>query len=91
MTVLVTGATGFVGTHLCDYLEAEEFLFRKAVRRNVDGEEQAIVVGDIDGQTDWSQALDGIEVVVHLAAKVHQPHDAIEENYFAINVDVILQ
>lgn len=71
MTIMVTGATGFVGTNLCDYLEAKEFLFRKAVRRNADGDEQTIVVGDIDGQTDWSQALEGVEVVVHLAARVH--------------------
>ncbi len=30
-----------------------------------------MVVGDIDGQTDWSQALAGVDCVVHLAARVH--------------------
>jgi len=90
MTVLVTGATGFVGTHLCEYLEVKDFSFRKAVRRNVDGDEQAIVVGDIDGQTDWSQALDGIEVVVHLAARVHIMLESAKDPFVEfrrVNVD----
>ena len=30
-----------------------------------------VVVGDIDGATDWSQALAGVDVVFHLAARVH--------------------
>ena len=29
------------------------------------------MVGDIGPETDWSEALDGIEGVVHLAARVH--------------------
>jgi UDP-glucose 4-epimerase len=30
-----------------------------------------VIVGDIDGQTNWSHALVGIDCVVHLAARVH--------------------
>jgi len=30
-----------------------------------------VVVGDIGPETDWSEALDGIEGIVHLAARVH--------------------
>ena len=30
-----------------------------------------LAIGDIGPNTDWSAALKGIEVVVHLAAKVH--------------------
>ena len=30
-----------------------------------------VIIGDIDGQTDWSPALSGIDCVVHLAARVH--------------------
>jgi nucleoside-diphosphate-sugar epimerase len=30
-----------------------------------------VIVGDIDGATDWSQALAGVDVVFHLAARVH--------------------
>ena len=33
-------------------------------------------VGDIGPETDWSEALDGIEGIVHLAARVHVMDDA---------------
>jgi nucleoside-diphosphate-sugar epimerase len=33
--------------------------------------ENCLVVGDIDGRTDWKQALSGASVVVHTAARAH--------------------
>jgi UDP-glucose 4-epimerase len=52
---------------------AAPFEFRAAVRSHPVPEFGAdqVTVGDIDGQTDWSQALAGIDCVVHLAARVH--------------------
>lgn len=32
-------------------------------------------VGSIDGATDWTNALRGVEVVIHLAARVHVMKD----------------
>jgi len=32
---------------------------------------ERVMVGDIGQETDWSEALDGIDTVVHLAARVH--------------------
>jgi len=67
---LITGASGFVGrTLLATSVPLE---FRAAVRAPPAtgvGANQ-VVVGSIDGQTDWSQALAGIDCVVHLAARV---------------------
>jgi UDP-glucose 4-epimerase len=68
--VLITGAGGFVGRTLLAATVPLEF--RSAVRAPPDpgpGPNQ-VVVGNIDGQTDWSRALAGIECVVHLAARV---------------------
>lgn len=68
--VLITGAGGFVGRTLLSSTVPLEF--RSAVRAPPDpgpGPNQ-VVVGNIDGQTDWSRALAGIECVVHLAARV---------------------
>lgn len=62
MRILVSGAGGFVGRHLTDTLRARGHEVRAAGRASV---------GDIGPQTDWSGALDGIEVVVHLAARAH--------------------
>lgn len=71
--ILVTGATGFVGRALCDALANRGRSVTKAVRRLVAGEAQdsVVTVGDIGSQTDWHAALNGVEVVVHLAARVH--------------------
>jgi len=69
--VLITGATGFVGRALIS--TASPLYLRAAVRsHSVPGlGADQVIVGNIDGQTDWSQALAGIDCVVHLAAHVH--------------------
>jgi nucleoside-diphosphate-sugar epimerase len=71
--VLVTGANGFVGGVLCGELQARGFAVRAAVRAGslqVENAEMA-AVGAIDGETDWNQALSDVDVVIHLAARVH--------------------
>lgn len=71
--ILVTGSNGFVGKALCSRLHADGLPVRAAVRLStVAGQ---IGVGQLDGNTDWSAALDGIVCVVHLAARVHVMDD----------------
>ncbi len=74
MNALVTGANGFVGQVLCRDLIERGYAVRGAVRQEAavlpPGMEK-IVVGPIDGNTDWSDALQGIDIVFHLAARVH--------------------
>lgn len=75
--ILVTGAAGFVGRALCRELMARGGVVRAAVRRsgNVPTGCELAVVGDIGPATDWSAALDGVDALVHLAARVHVMHD----------------
>ena len=74
MRILVTGANGFVGSALCETLQRRGFKVRKAVRSG--GQDPDTVnVGSICGDTDWSGALRGCDVVVHLAARVHVMND----------------
>ena len=69
MKVLVTGAGGFVGKGLVPCLERQGHVVVRAVRAaREDGE---VSVGEIGPDTDWGAALDGVEAVVHLAARVH--------------------
>lgn len=73
MSILVTGANGFVGSALCECLRKRGMSVRGATRTrglNVDGDE-CIAVGDISAQTDWTPALKNVDQVVHLAARVH--------------------
>ena len=71
--MLVTGAQGFVGLPLSTALVKLGYQVRCAVRGSfhVNEEQEATSVGDINGATDWANALVGVAVVIHLAARVH--------------------
>ncbi|MBN1256674.1 MAG: NAD-dependent epimerase/dehydratase family protein [Planctomycetes bacterium] len=80
--IMVTGADGFVGTALCRKLVADGYAVRGAVwelalvtdHNKISGVDY-IEVGGIDGETDWRDAVEGIETVIHLAARVHVMHE----------------
>ena len=71
--VLVTGAQGFVGLCLTVALVKLGYLVRGAVRGSFQFNEgqEMLSVGDINGDTAWSEALADVSVVIHLAARVH--------------------
>lgn len=72
--VLVTGANGFVGRHLMRRLSAEATYLPVAATRNTSttlADHQSVVVGNIDGNTNWQKTLQKINIVVHTAARVH--------------------
>ena len=73
MTILVTGATGFVGKGLMARLTADNRAVRGASRKPPGFPTTRIdwaVVGDQDQSTDWRSALQGVRTVVHLAARM---------------------
>ncbi len=92
--VLVTGATGFIGFALVGKMaDAEHFIVRAVARRNGNdfpsGVEQ-VSVGDLAVDATWQQALAAVNVVVHLAARVHvMCEDAADplEVFRRVNVD----
>jgi len=70
--VLVTGASGFVGRCLCARLTESGFDVIAAVRHPLaDLHEEQVVVGALAPTTSWGAALAGVDVVIHLAARVH--------------------
>ncbi len=83
--ILVTGATGFVGTALCAVLLQRGHIVRRALRNAIVEEDadaqpggermETVAVGEISANTDWSQALASVDVVIHLAARVHVMRD----------------
>jgi nucleoside-diphosphate-sugar epimerase len=77
--VLITGATGFVGRTLCAVLAESGYRVRAATRGQGGVPASAcehVTVGDIGATTDWQAALDGVDFVVHAAARAHVLRDA---------------
>lgn len=77
MKFLITGANGFVGTALCAELLRQGQSVRAAVRsaNQVQGNVEIVAVGNVGTDTDWRNALQGVEVVIHLVARVHVMKD----------------
>lgn len=73
MRVLVTGATGFVGRALCPVLLNHGRQVVAVARKRGEWPEgcDTRLVADIGPDTDWTEALDGVDAVVHLAARIH--------------------
>jgi uncharacterized protein YbjT (DUF2867 family) len=73
MTVLVTGAAGFVGTHVVHTLRARELPVRALVRARAKGSRLAtwgadIVEGDVTDPASLRNAVAGVDTVVHLVS-----------------------
>ncbi len=77
MKVLVTGASGLVGSCLCARLLSSGFEVRAAVRASTPPlpAVEVSLIKPIDGTTDWRVALSGIQALVHTAARVHVMSD----------------
>lgn len=86
-TVLVTGSTGFVGQVAVQRLRDDGWVVRSAVRGPTKAPEE-FSVGAIGADTDWTQVLDGVDVVLHLAARTHRPGNtpADQQDYTITNV-----
>ena len=85
MNLLITGGTGFVGQHLVSALIQRNLPYQIAVRTQAgnSAHPECISVGNINALTAWSQALEGVTDVVHLAARVHITQETSKDAYAA--------
>ena len=84
LKILITGANGFIGQALCKRILSDGYKARVAVRnatqiKALPSGIEGVQVGDVDSETDWSEALSGIEEIVHLAARVHIINDTASD------------
>jgi len=93
--ILITGGTGFVGSHVCRQLMAAGHTVRLLVRDRDRAEAwyqglgegvPELVVGDVTDITSVKAALSGCDGVVHAAAGTPMQVGSIEQ-LFAVNVD----
>lgn len=89
--VLVTGGAGFVGSHLVDHLRAYGADVRtlddlsNGRRSNLDPD-IPLIVGDVRDEATRQRALEGVEIVFHLAAQIN-PLRAVSEPMFDFDVN----
>ena len=76
MKVLITGATGFLGSHVAERLcDREGVALRLLLRRTsrlefLDGIDYERVEGDVRDEDSLRRAVEGVEIVVHVAGLV---------------------
>lgn len=91
MNILITGASGFIGTHLCEFLQAKGIDYCAVVRHPMKRTKNVkFIVEQINSDTNWEQSLKGIDVVIHLAGRAHVMNDLSTESfesYASINID----
>ena len=76
LNILVTGANGFIGRALSERLMVEGYKVRGVFRDSTQMTARSlgvemIQIRGIHSETNWSKVLNGINGIVHLAAKVH--------------------
>jgi nucleoside-diphosphate-sugar epimerase len=87
---LVTGAAGFVGSHLVEYLASQGVHVRAMVRKAAQGERlkaftSDIVIGDLRDPDSLARACEGVTGVFHVAALFRQ-EGVPDQDFIDINV-----
>jgi nucleoside-diphosphate-sugar epimerase len=92
MKVLLTGASGFVGKAVLK-TAFQRGLNIRSVYRSLDfaeGNPEAVLISGLDSAADWCKALQGVDVVIHTAARAHimeeEAFDPLAE-YRRVNVE----
>lgn len=76
--ILVTGGSGFVGSALLKQLLNDGCELRASARSSLSTELKGVqyhLIRDMTASTDWYTALNGVQAVVHCAARVHVMQD----------------
>lgn len=87
--VALTGATGFIGRFLLGDLTRRGYKVRVLLRRPVDllPDADSAVIGDLTQPQNMSEALNGVDAVIHSAGLAHAMSGLPEDDYRAVNTD----
>ena len=83
MKTLITGANGFVGNNLSNYLTKKGIhVLRVQMKKRFN----TFYIPNCDKTTDWSNALNDVETVIHCASIVHQKKNKPFQSFYKVNV-----
>jgi nucleoside-diphosphate-sugar epimerase len=85
MKILITGANGFIGTHLCRELSNRNISFRSTARNTNENNYIDFISCDLETSEELDQLMDGCDIVVHLAGRAHVTSDDSREKYRIAN------
>jgi len=92
-TVLVTGASGFLGKHLVGALAKRGWAVRAAARdpEQISAKPQVerVALPDLSRPSDWAPLVEGVTHVLHLAGIAHAPGALPDDVYVRINADAV--
>ncbi|MCH7227710.1 NAD-dependent epimerase/dehydratase family protein [Haloferula sp. A504] len=93
MKILVTGGAGFIGSHIVEHYQgkADEIRvldnFRTGYARNLEGLDCTVIEGSITDRDAVRKAIEGIDLVFHLAALVSVP-ESMERPAECVDINV---
>jgi nucleoside-diphosphate-sugar epimerase len=91
VNILITGAGGFVGKDLCSTLTQQNHKVSAVIRdSNASIHNAQLIVQTLSKSTHWTEALNNIDVVIHLAGRAHVMKEEADDPYQAyaeINVE----
>ena len=89
--VLITGASGFLGQYLISVLGDEYELIGVVRRPEQSISENYVVIRDFHDNKAWLKVLEGIDVVIHCAAKAHskvENNETTIAEYRQVNTEI---
>ena len=79
MKIAITGANGFVGNNLSNYLSQKGLEILRVQRKKATN---CVIIPNCDKTTNWNQALKDVDTIIHCAGIVHQKKNHSFEWFF---------
>ena len=77
--ILITGATGFLGSYLSIFLANEGYMIKKISRNKCNDVDQDL---DLNKEINWFEILENVDCIIHTAAKVHEENQELKKDEF---------